>query len=267
MAVIGEEELLAIPFRWFVYVVAGMPMFALFSCIALSVTLHLEEATRTHCGVPNWLPSISAAVASFPPERYIWRLLIALHSAPRYAVAFAFRNLLLTSPLRPLTAHTWFPFVCHLACATNIAENTFLLLLTSISSTENYLLHKTSFGGFALCAMLYMFVATWLFHYSGRRRTSSLGERSFQYKVLMCGSSTISLLMAAYFFYRHNAFCEPGLYTLFAIAEYALVISNVLFHSTLLFDFHGRRFVLGSAGSSYHYQPLLPLHDPSKRSS
>lgn len=91
MAVIGEEELLSIPFRWFVYVVAGMPLFALFACIAISVTLHLDEATRTHCGVSNWLPSISAAVASFPPERYIWRLLIALHSAPRYAIAFAFR--------------------------------------------------------------------------------------------------------------------------------------------------------------------------------
>ncbi|KHN79394.1 Post-GPI attachment to proteins factor 2 [Toxocara canis] len=174
MAVVGEEELLAIPFRWFVYVVAGLPLLALFACIALSIALHLDEATRTHCEVANWLPSISAAVAAFSPERYIWRVLIALHSAPRYIIAFAFRNLLLTSPLRPLTGQTWFRLVCHLACAINVAENTFLLLLTSVSSTENYLLHKSSFGGFALCAMVYMFITTWLFHYSGRRRTSSL---------------------------------------------------------------------------------------------
>ncbi|VDM49859.1 unnamed protein product [Toxocara canis] len=267
MAVVGEEELLAIPFRWFVYVVAGLPLLALFACIALSIALHLDEATRTHCEVANWLPSISAAVAAFSPERYIWRVLIALHSAPRYIIAFAFRNLLLTSPLRPLTGQTWFRLVCHLACAINVAENTFLLLLTSVSSTENYLLHKSSFGGFALCAMVYMFITTWLFHYSGRRRTSSLGERSFQYKVLMCSSSTVSLLLAAYFFYRHNAFCEPGVYSVFAASEYAFVLSNILFHSTMMFDFHGRKFVLASAGSSYHYQPLLPLHDVNKRSS
>lgn len=267
MAVIGEEDLISIPFRWFVYVVAGLPLGALFMCISLAITLHLEEATQTHCGVLNWLPSISAAVASFSPERYIWRVFIALHSMPRFVLAFAFRNLLLTSPLRPLSAHTWFPIVCYLSCAVNVAENTFLLLLTSISSTENHVLHKACFSSFAVCAIIYMFVATWLFHYSGRRRTSSLGERSFQYKVLMCCSSLVSLLLAIYFFYRHNAYCEPGVYTLFAIAEYCLVLSNIFFHSTLLFDFHGRRFVLTASGSTYHYQPILPIHDINKRST
>lgn len=87
----GEEELLLVPFRWFVYVIASLPLCALFLCISLAITLHLEEATRTHCGVVNYLPSISAAVASFSPERYIWRFFIALHSAPRIIAALAFR--------------------------------------------------------------------------------------------------------------------------------------------------------------------------------
>lgn len=267
MAALGEEDLLSVPFRWFVYVVAGLPLSALFMCISLAITLHLEEATRTHCGVANWLPSISAAVASFSPERYIWRVFIALHSAPRFAVAIAFRNLLLTSPLRPLSAQTWFPIACHCACFINLAENTFLLLLTSISSTENHALHKGCFMAFAVCAIVYMFFATWLFQYSGRTRTSSLGERSFQYKVLMCCTSVLSLVASLYFFYRHNAFCEPGVYTMFAIAEYALVLSNIFFHSTLIFDFQGRRFLLSSLSSTYHYQPILPLHNASKRTT
>lgn len=91
MAVIGEEDLLFIPFRIFVYVVAGLPLCSLILCISLALMLHFDEANRTHCNVPNWLPSVSAIVASFSPEKYIWRIFIGLHSAPRFLVAFAFR--------------------------------------------------------------------------------------------------------------------------------------------------------------------------------
>lgn len=256
-----------IPFRCFVLVTAGLPFTALLLCISLSLALHLEQATRTHCGVANYLPSISAAIASFSPEKYIWRFFIALHSAPRLLAAFAYRGLLLTSPLRPLGDRIWFEIGCHVACTINIAEIFFLLLLTSVSSTENYLAHKVSFLGFTICSMAYMFLATALFQYSGRRRTSSLGERSLQYKVLMCVLSSLSLLAAVYFFYRHNAYCEPVVYTLFALSEYSLVVSNILFHCTLSFDFYGKHFLLTSSGATFHYQSLLPAHIVSKRSA
>lgn len=45
---------------------------------------------------------------------------------------------MLASPLRPLNDRIWFEVACHVACLLNIAENLFLLLLTSIASTENY---------------------------------------------------------------------------------------------------------------------------------
>ncbi|VDN06471.1 unnamed protein product, partial [Thelazia callipaeda] len=222
MTLVGEEELLWIPFRWFVLMTASLPFFALSLCVSLSLVLHLDESTRTHCGVVNYLPSISAAVASFTPERYIWQFFISLHSAPRIVAALAFkqrlfyiyRNLLLTSPLRPLNDRVWFELSCQAACFVNIAESLFLLLLTSASSTDSYAIHKISFLGFAICSIIYMLLATSLLHYSGRRRTSSLGEKSFQYKVLMCSASILSLLFAVYFFNRHNTYCEPGVYTL-----------------------------------------------------
>lgn len=87
----GEDELLRIPFRFVVYVIAGLPFSALALCVFLSLLLHWDEATRTHCGVANWLPSVSAAVASYAPERYIWRLFIGIHGSPRIALAIAFR--------------------------------------------------------------------------------------------------------------------------------------------------------------------------------
>ncbi|KAI6215372.1 Ribosomal-L16 domain-containing protein [Aphelenchoides besseyi] len=256
---VGDDELLRFSFRYVVYTIAGLPLTALGLCLMISILLHWDEATRTHCNVANWLPSVSAAVASYSPERYIWRLFIGIHGAPRIAVAFAFRNLLLSSPLGPTRSVIWFPVACHIACILNVLEVMFLLMLTSISSVDDYTLHKSSFVGFAICGVIYMFLSTWLFDYSGRRRTSALGERSFQYKLFCCALSTGSLFTALYFFYRHNTYCEPGIYTLFALCEYSVIIFNILFHSTLYYDFHSRNICLLSSASTFQYE-ALPTH-------
>ncbi|KAH7731807.1 post-GPI attachment to protein factor 2 [Aphelenchoides avenae] len=245
----GDDDLLSMPFRTVIYAIAGLPMSALVICILVSITLHWDEATRTHCGVTNWLPSVSAAVASYAPERYIWRLLIGIHGAPRLALAFA---------------SSLFSLACSVACALNVFEVLFLLLLTSISSIEDYFLHKMCFIGFIVCGLSYMMFSTWLFDYSGRRRTTTLCERSFQYKVLCCVGLSVSLVCAMYFFYRHNAYCEPGVYTLFALCEYAVIVMNILFHSTIYYDFHARSVVITSAGATFHYD-ALPLHNYSEK--
>ncbi|KAK0414494.1 hypothetical protein QR680_011463 [Steinernema hermaphroditum] len=261
----GDDELISIPFRHIVYCVAGLPLSALFICIFLSITLHIDDSTRTHCGVDNWLPSVSAAVASFSPERYIWRVFIGLHGAPRLILALAFRNLLLSSPIRSPSTGIWFAILCQLACFLNLAENIFLLLLTSISSVEDHESHKICFIGFAICAISYMFLTTWLYNFSNRRQLSHMGEKSYQYKLLYCCSSVVSIIFACYFYYRHNTYCEPGVYTLFALSEYTVIISNILFHSTAYFDFEGRKFTLSAGGSVVgDYQTLLPMHDDKR---
>uniref|UniRef100_W6NIB9 Ribosomal protein L10e L16 and Frag1 DRAM Sfk1 domain containing protein n=1 Tax=Haemonchus contortus TaxID=6289 RepID=W6NIB9_HAECO len=242
----GDDDILSLPFRLFVFIVAGLPLSALIICVLFSVLLHFEAATRTHCGVENWLPSISAAVSTYAPEMYIWRMFIAVHGGPRLFVAFAFRNFLLFSPLRPITGARVFRISCHVACVLNVMENMFLLGLTAISSVENHALHKFCFIGFAMSATFYMLLSTWLFHYSGRRRATNLGERSYEYKILACAGSIISMVLAMYLYWRHNTYCEPGVYTMFALAEYCVVLSNIAFHSTLYYDFHGKSVILSS---------------------
>ncbi|KAJ1357104.1 Post-GPI attachment to proteins factor 2 [Parelaphostrongylus tenuis] len=255
----GDDETFSLPFRIFVFVIAGLPLSALIICVLCSILLHYDSATRTHCEVQNWLPSISAAVSSYAPEIYIWRMFIAVHGGPRLFVAFAFRNYLLFSPLRPLSGARIFRLLCRLACALNILENILLLGLTTISSVENHVLHKLCFTGFAATASTYMLLSTWLFDYSGRRRATNLGERSYEYKILACFVSVFSLLLAMYLYWRHNAYCEPGVYTMFALAEYCIVISNIAFHSTLYYDFHGKSVVLSSTvGIAAGGYSLLP---------
>lgn len=83
--------------------------------------------------VSNYLPSISAAISRVP-ERYIWRCCIGLHSAPRYLVAAVYFNFYRGRFAKRLPEL----LLSVLALLCNLAENTGLLLLTYVSSTETY---------------------------------------------------------------------------------------------------------------------------------
>lgn len=50
------------------------------------------------------------------------------------------------------------------------------------------------------------------------------------------GAVLVLAASAAYFYHRHNATCDPGLYSRFALCEYLLVVATILFHFTLYFD-------------------------------
>lgn len=83
--------------------------------------------------VSNYLPSISSAISRVP-ELYIWRSCIGLHSAPRYLLSAAYFNYYrgrFSTKLLEL-------LLSMLVLVCSLAENTGLLLLTYVSSTETY---------------------------------------------------------------------------------------------------------------------------------
>lgn len=55
--------------------------------------------------------------------------------------------------------------------------------------------------------------------------------------------NTFAWMLALYFYWRHNLYCETGMYTLFALGEYIFVLSNMLFHFQAYYDFAGSNFV------------------------
>ncbi|XP_054650272.1 post-GPI attachment to proteins factor 2-like isoform X3 [Dunckerocampus dactyliophorus] len=142
-----------ISFTTFVLCTVCLPLLGLIACVLISSVYHFDESTKTHCYVPNYLPSISASISQ-SPECHIWRFCIGLHSAPRFLVAFIyfkFYKMCFTSkfPERSLA---------YLSLAFSVLENLGLLLLSYVSSKETYLLHQEGFILFILSSLIYMLI-------------------------------------------------------------------------------------------------------------
>lgn len=177
--------------------------------------------TATHCGVSNLLPSLSAATGSFYPQRYIWKLTISLHTVPRiivFAIYFCKHN-------------SVFIFVL------NLLEIFSLLGLALFGSNDNYSVHSKCFGVFLVSSIIYMFTVSYtnIFHFC---------RKTLQIKKVIAWMTLILSLSATYFFYRHNNYCEPYVYSLFALSEFIIVLGNIYFHFLAYYDLSNVTFAI-----------------------
>uniref|UniRef100_A0A4W5PZZ8 Acyltransferase PGAP2 n=1 Tax=Hucho hucho TaxID=62062 RepID=A0A4W5PZZ8_9TELE len=243
-----DKPLIRLPFTHFAVGTVLLALTGLIACIVFSLMFHFDESTNTHCQVPNYLPSISASI-SLVPERYIWRFCIGLHSAPRFLVAAAYFSF-----YRGRFAKSFSDMALSiLALIAALAENVGLLLLTYVSSTETYSVHKNGFITFTACSILHMLITCRL--WQGIQKFSLNPEEftSFRWKVRFFLFNVIFCLVATYFYRRHNKYCEPGIYTLFALCEYLVVLSNMAFHMTAFWDFGNKEVMVTTPAEDKRY--------------
>ncbi|CAL8347798.1 unnamed protein product [Arctogadus glacialis] len=216
-----------------------LPLVGLTTCVLISSIFHFEDSTGTHCQVPNYLPSISAAI-SLEPEGNIWRFCIGLHSAPRFLVTFTY--------FRFYKGHFSSKFpessLVFLNVAFSISENFGLLLLTYVSSNEKYLVHKEGFVLFIISSIIYMIITCRLWNTIKKFSLNPEDSKSYLWKVRLLILNISFCAFAVYFYVKHNLYCEPGSYTFFALFEYLVVLTNMAFHLTAVWDFKNRELVL-----------------------
>ncbi|XP_071086868.1 post-GPI attachment to proteins factor 2-like isoform X1 [Haliotis cracherodii] len=220
-------------------IVCSLPIFATFFCVIWSVIFDFKSSTKTHCGVPNFLPSISAAIGGFTPQRYVWRVCIALHCAPRFMVAIAYYSY--HTSIHVGLRNQLYKTLAALCTFLHICENMALIGLTYVSSTENHDLHERFFILFMLCSLTYMLLTTYVFSWgrsANGRSISHTEMKSLRHKATLFLFNISVFMFAVYLFFRHNAYCEPGAYSWFALCEYLIVLSNVCFHGTMILDFN-----------------------------
>lgn len=233
-----------LPFAKFSWLTVCLPLFAFLFAVVYSVLFNFDSATFTHCNVYNFLPSISAAIGNFSPQKEVWQTAIALHALPRFCMAasyFQYNREILTSKVN---------LFIFLACLLNVIENVALIILSFWTSSENYPVHKRAFVTFIVISELYMLLLL-LLHRKCRKITKQMTHtemKSLRWKTRLVGVNIVCILAATYFFMRHNSMCEPFVYTAFAFFEYIVVLSNMAFHMTAYYDFRYKDLVITKYG-------------------
>nr|XP_020479971.1 post-GPI attachment to proteins factor 2 isoform X1 [Monopterus albus]XP_020479972.1 post-GPI attachment to proteins factor 2 isoform X1 [Monopterus albus] len=243
-----DRPLIRLRFTSFAVGTVLLPLTGLVACLFISLMYHFEDATYTHCQVSNYLPSISSAISRMP-ERYIWRGCIGLHSAPRYLVTITYFNFYHSRFARRLPEL----LLSVLALLCSLAENTGLLLLTYVSSTETYNIHKNGFTVFIASSLLHMLFTCILWRVISSYHVNPEERTSYRWKVRLFLFNSCCCGAAYYFFRRHNHYCEQGIYTLFAFFEYLVVFSNMAFHMTAFWDFGSKEVIVATPPEDKRY--------------
>lgn len=127
-----NNSLIRIPFGKFAFTIVALPFFSFIFCVIWSLIYFFQRSTETHCHVPNYLPSISAAIGNYQPQRFVWQFAIILQVLPRLLVAFQYMQFYSVIIKRN------YQLYAYTACIFNIVENVALVGLSLWTSSDYY---------------------------------------------------------------------------------------------------------------------------------
>ncbi|XP_043580947.1 post-GPI attachment to proteins factor 2-like [Bombus pyrosoma] len=231
-----------LPFAKVAWFTVSLPFFAFTFCIIWSIVYNFEHSTSTHCKVYNFLPSVSAAIGHYRPQRDVWKIAIAIQALIRILVLVMYRRYYKEH------IYKWAQSICNIVTVTYAVENISLVTLSFWTSVENYAFHKLSFITFLITSFIHMQIAYFIMRNCRNIAKESYEATSLKWKRRSMMLNLVCIIFACYFFYRHNKYCEPLVYSMFALSEYGVVLSNMGFHTTAAWDFANSRLIISGTG-------------------
>lgn len=248
---------LTIPFKELCIGALLLPLCSMVTCFITAYIFQQEHIHETHCRVYNIIPSISA-ITGISPQRYLWRISIAIHVGPRFLIAFAYRNYyrellhkLSIPPIQMAKAERLISICFWLS----IIEISALIGVTYISNRENYPMHEKIFITFMAASLVYMFLTIQLWNtlYPNGPPTPA-AILSLKLKKCFLISSILSAVLLMIFFAKHRFYCHDLAFSWFATAEYLVALLNMASHITSIFEFSNNHLMITSFSTQFEQQ-------------
>ncbi|KOC69281.1 Post-GPI attachment to proteins factor 2-like [Habropoda laboriosa] len=220
---------LAISFKKLCVATVSLLLIALLVCFVTAYIFQQDDIHETHCRVYNILPSISA-ITGISPQRYLWRITVALHIGPRLLIASVYHSYYykIVKAIEDVPSKIMGCRLLNLCYWLSIAE------IATLS------VHEKIFIAFMISSLTYMLAAVRL----GRLVTPN--ARSLQYKQALFITSLISTVGLIVFFLKHRLLCHDLAFSWFSLCEYVIASANMGFHVTVILDFPKEQLVIGN---------------------
>lgn len=247
-----------VSFRQVCMVTAALPMVTLFMCFVSAYIYQLDDIHETHCRVYNVIPSISA-ITGVSPQRYFWRICIALHIGPRFIIAFCYKSFYMNEMkcLKAPSHKESIRMLIQLVFWLHFIEISALCGVTYISNRENYPLHEKIFIIFMTCSLCHMLATIKLNQklqpFGPRSQTEAI---SLKWKNILFWTSIAATVGLLVFFVKHRFFCHDMAFSWFAFCEYIIATANMAFHCTTMLDFPNEHFLIAKGATH------LKTHQP-----
>ncbi|XP_050296434.1 post-GPI attachment to proteins factor 2-like [Anthonomus grandis grandis] len=236
-----------INFKYVCLCTVTIPLAALVICLVSAYIFQFDDVHETHCRVFNIVPSISA-ITGVSPQRYIWRISVALHIGPRVIISAVYNayQLKKINPLAEPNLKTKAQLWLNLAYVLNLIETAALCGVTYISNKENYPIHEKLFIIFMVSSLTYMVACIQGTKMAAETRKDLQSiQEGLKYKKNLLVLSLYCTAGLVIFFLQHRFLCYRMAFSMFALCEYVIAGANMAFHISVILDFPTEELMVG----------------------
>ncbi|KAH9593205.1 Frag1/DRAM/Sfk1 [Trypanosoma melophagium] len=245
-------------------------LFALF----VGLWMHHTELLSTHCGTPEYWPSISTLSGDFQPERQIWRVAFVLCAPFRLGATISLFSVfwqracgynnssnggtlsaLMNMMHSPIALFKSTAFLTLMMFGWDLGRLIGGLTWTMISSAENLDRHNLGFGFYVFLGFILQVVVNIIV----RRNTYNMNiyanqeeaHKSQRLKLICLIGQTTSAIFLVIFFIRHRITCAAGAYSLSTMCEWCFAAFNILFDTSAWYELKKDAWVFGASPQEY----------------